>query len=603
VPLPVVVPLLGAALLVALHVVARRRFADVLATGVAASVAVVCLVLLRDSIDEPIVHWFGNWPPRGAIVLGVGFVIDPLGAGMAVVCAALVTAAFVFTWRYFDAVGVLFHSLLLVFLAAMCGFCLSGDLFNMFVYFELMSVAAYALTGYKAEEPGPLQGALNFAITNSVGALMVLTGIALLYARTGALNLAAIGRELSAHGPDGLVLVAFVLVVFGFLVKGAIVPFHFWLADAHAVAPTPVCVLFSGVMVELGLYAAARVYWTVFAPTFQVHEDALRALMVGIGVLTAFVGAAMAVVQSHLKRLLAFSTVTYAGLFLIGFAMFDVRALAGTALFILAHAFLKGALFMCAGVLLHRSGSVDIVALTSLGRTEPLVGLLFVLAGIGLVGLPPFGTFVGKELIEEAASNVHYGWVVIVFVVASGISAAAGLRAAARVFLGWEPGAPPAGELDTHEHYETVEARTRTPLVMLLPIVVLVVLGMGVGLAPGLASGAEHAAARFTDSTRYAAAVIDGASVPATVSSPESIGVSAGAVAAGILTTLVAVGLALVLIERRRLPANLVSGVRTVGQPALGRLRALHSGHIGDYIAWLTVGVATFGGILAAVIR
>jgi multicomponent Na+:H+ antiporter subunit D len=334
-----------------------------------------------------------------------------------------------------------------------------------------------------------------------------------------------------------------------------------------------------------------------------VHEDAVRALMVGIGVLTAFVGAAMAVVQSHLKRLLAFSTVTYAGLFLIGFAMFDVRALAGTALFILAHAFLKGALFMCAGVLLHRSGSVDIVALTSLGRTEPLVGLLFVLAGIGLVGLPPFGTFVGKELIEEAASNVHYGWVVIVFVVASGISAAAGLRAAARVFLGWEPGAPPAGELDTHEHYETVEARTRTPLVMLLPIVVLVVLGMGVGLAPGLASGAEHAAARFTDSTRYAAAVIDGASVPATVSSPESIGVSAGAVAAGILTTLVAVGLALVLIERRRLPANLVSGVRTVGQPALGRLRALHSGHIGDYIAWLTVGVATFGGILAAVIR
>ena len=149
------------------------------------------------STDESIVYWFGDWPPRGSVVLGVGFVIDPIGAGMATACAALVTAAFVFTWRYFDAVGVLFHSLVLVFLAAICGFCLSGDLFNMFVYFELMSVAAYALTGYKAEEPGPLQGALNFAVTNSVGALIILSGIALLYARTGALNLAAIGRGIA----------------------------------------------------------------------------------------------------------------------------------------------------------------------------------------------------------------------------------------------------------------------------------------------------------------------------------------------------------------------------------------------------------------------
>ncbi len=596
--------MLGAALLVALHVVARRRLADALATAVAASVAVMCVVLLAGSLDEPIIEWFGDWPPRGEVVLGVGFVIDPLGAGMASLCAGLVTAVFVYTWRYFDAVGVLFHALLLVFLAAICGFCLTGDLFNMFVYFELMSVAAYSLTGYKAEEAGPLQGALNFAITNSIGALMVLSGIALLYARTGNLNLAAMGRALPDGGVDGLVVVAFVLVVFGFLVKGAVVPFHFWLADAHAVAPSPVCVLFSGVMVELGLYAAARTYWTVFSPVFEVHADGLRALLVGVGVVTAMVGGVMALVQAHFKRMLAFSTVTYAGLFLIGFGLLDTRALAGTALFVLAHGLLKGSMFMCAGVFLHRFGTVDIPALTGRGRVEPLTGVLFVIAGLGLVGVPPFGTFVGKHLIEDAANDVGYGWIVIVIVVASALSVAAGLRAAVRIFLGWDEGDPTVAH-EHVDHVETLEGRTRTPPVMFVPIVVLVAAGLAVGLVPGLEHRVERAAARFVDAPAYAAAVIDG--VPEGVAEHAEADAGGGfptaAVAASAITLLLSIAVALALLERRRLPVDLARRLRAVGRPVLDPLRALHSGHIGDYIAWLTVGVATFGGILAAVVR
>lgn len=596
--------MLGAAVLVASHVVARRRFADALATAVAASVAVMCLVLLAGSLDGPIVEWFGDWPPRDDVVIGIGFVIDPLGAGMASLCAGLVTAVFVYTWRYFDAVGVLFHALLLVFLAAICGFCLTGDLFNLFVYFELMSVAAYSLTGYKAEEPGPLQGALNFAITNTIGALMVLSGIALLYARTGALNLAAIGRALPEEGVDGLVVVAFVLVVFGFLVKGAVVPFHFWLADAHAVAPSPVCVLFSGIMVELGLYAAARTYWTVFSPVFHVHAGGLRALLVGIGITTALVGGVMALVQAHFKRMLAFSTVTYAGVFLIGFGLLDARALAGVALFVLAHGLLKGSMFMCAGVFLHRFGTVDIPALTGRGRVEPLTGLLFVIAGLGLVGVPPFGTFVGKHLIEDAANDVGYGWVVIIIVVASALSVAAGLRAAVRIFLGWDEG-DPAVAAEVHDHAETLEGRTRTPRVMFAPIAVLVAAGLAVGLVPGLEHGAERAAARFVDTPAYAAAVIDGVpeSVAAHADAEESAGFPTAAVVASAITLLLSALIALALLERRRLPVDLVRRLRAVGGPVLNPLRALHSGHIGDYIAWLTVGVATFGGILAAVVR
>ena len=153
---------------------------------------------------------------------------------------------------------------MLVFLAGIVGFCLSGDLFNMFVFYELFSVAAYALAGYRTTDPGSVRGALNFAITNSVGAILVLGGIALLYGRTGALQPGQLGRP-SPRPADRLVIVAFLLLMVGFFVKAAVVPFHFWLADAYALAPTVVGVLFAGVVSELGLYAVVRVYWTVFS--------------------------------------------------------------------------------------------------------------------------------------------------------------------------------------------------------------------------------------------------------------------------------------------------------------------------------------------------
>ena len=231
----------------------------------------------------------------------------------------LFVAAFVFCWRYFIVIGPLFHALMLVFLAAMLGFSYTGDLFNLFVFFELLSVAAYALVAYDIEEEGPLQGALNFAITNSIGAFLILTGIALLYGRTGALNMAQIGEALAGQPADGLVVVAFTLMAVGFFVKAAVVPFHFWLADAYSVAPTPVCLLLSAAMSELGLYAFARVYWTVFSGALG-GEEALEAVLIGAGALTALVGAVMCFGQRHLKRMLAFATVSHVGLFLIGIA-------------------------------------------------------------------------------------------------------------------------------------------------------------------------------------------------------------------------------------------------------------------------------------------
>ncbi|MGC2657406.1 MAG: proton-conducting transporter membrane subunit, partial [Bryobacteraceae bacterium] len=200
------------------------RVSQLLAITSALAVLTISLFLLQRSALQPIVYWFGDWRPRNGIALGISFVIDPIGAGLAAFAALLTIGAFVFSSQYFDSVGNHFHALMLAFLGAMCGFCLTGDLFNLFVFFELMSAAAFALCGYKTDDPGSLQGALNFAVVNTIAAYFVLTGIGLIYARTQALNMAQIGRTLALGPIDNLVLVGFVFLVCGYLVKAAIVP-------------------------------------------------------------------------------------------------------------------------------------------------------------------------------------------------------------------------------------------------------------------------------------------------------------------------------------------------------------------------------------------
>src|SRR5918999_3151112 len=304
-----------------------------------------------------------------------------LVATLAAFIACLFAATFVFGWGYFDEVGVLFHVLMLIFLGAMAGFCMSGDIFNLFVFFELMGVTAFALTGYKLET-STLEGALNFTVTNTLGGFLLIIGIALLYGRTGALNLAQIGRAIGTGEVDALILMAFVLLMGGFFVKAAVAPFHFWLPDAHAVAPTPVCVLFSGAMVALGVFGAARIYWTVFAG--RGLEAAVRDVLLGLGVLTAVLGAVMCFVQRHVKRLLAFSTISHMGTLLVGVALLTPQALAGSALYLVGHGLAKAALFMGAGILLSSRAAIDELTLRGRGGDLPLTGGLFVLAGLTL---------------------------------------------------------------------------------------------------------------------------------------------------------------------------------------------------------------------------
>ena len=603
-PLAVAGPFLFAALLATgLPFPFRRRYAELVAAAVALLVGVLCVLLLAEALESegPVVSRIGGWEPRpGGVVVGINFAFDPLGAALALLAAVLVGAALMFAWRFFDAVGPTFHALILVFLGSLIGFALTGDLFNMFVFFELMSVSAYALTGYRIERPASLQGALTFAVTNSVGAVMILFGIALLYGRTGALNLAQVGEALATRQSDGLVVVAFALITGGFLVKAAIVPFHFWLADAYAVAPTPAAIVFTGVMSDLGIYAVARIYLTVFQEPLEPHVEGLRAVLVGFAVVTALVGAVMSLGQDQLKRLLAFVTISQIGLALIGVGLLTPAAGAGAALLIPADGLLRAGLFVCFGAVLHRCGSLYQSRLHGRGTVMPRAFLVFFAAGtLGLAALPPLGAYPGKALIEDAAGEVGYGWVSVVFVLATALTSAALLRAGARVFLGWGPPASPRTDPREPpiEESELIGSRGRVPGVMFASAAVLIIGGLIVSALPGVMTQAQQGANAFADRASYAAAVL-GRPIPR-AEPIDYLHPGAVELALGFLTALLAVGLAAVLLERLHLPFAIPGALQRAAETSLVRLRRLHSGQIGDYVAWATFGFALLGGLFA----
>jgi multicomponent Na+:H+ antiporter subunit D len=606
-PLPVVVPLIVAAIISALSPVLRRRrrVLDAIAIITGGCVAVLLGLIAVRTAHGDAVYWFAGFLPHHDVAIGIDFEAGPLSAGLGCLASILVTASMLFSWRYFEQVSTYFHALMLTFLAGMAGFCLTGDIFDMFVWFELMGVAAYALTAYRPEERGPLQGALNFAISNSVGAYLTLSGIAVIYGRTGALNMAQIGRDVAGHRPDGLVVVAFLLIITGFLIKGAIVPFHFWLADAHAVAPTPVCVLFSGVMVELGLYGVARVYWSMFGSGLG-HPHVITAVLMALGLLTAVVGALFCFRERHLKRLLAFSTISHAGMFLAGIGLLTPLGLAGAAVYVAGHALLKAALFLCTGIVLHRLGSVNETALHGRGRALRVTGVVFTLAAFGLADLPPFGTFLGKGWIEDSAGARGLTWITVVLVLCSVLVGGAVLRVAGGVFygLGDPPGEDPQMAVESSEETsETDRGKQRTPLTMILPAAALAAAAVALLFVAHLGGAVQSAAVRFEDQAAYNATVLSGAHV-ARPSAPAAAG-TAGVTLAALLTGAgSAVGgllLALAGLYWRRLP--LLRRGFEPGRGWAGPIDRFQSGVVNDYVTWIVVGVACVGGALAFAIR
>ena len=594
-PLLVATPLLAAAVVAGSGRWLPRVVADVVTMAVALTACIASGWLLASIDGDREVTWLGDWTPEHGRSVGIVLVADHVAAGLAFVAAALTLACVVYSWRYLEDVASSDHALVLVFLAGVNGFVLTGDLFNTFVWFELLSIAAIALTGLRVEEPRSVQGALTFAIVTSLGATVALLGVALLYADTGELTMAAIGQELRQGGSASVVAVGAACLLSGFLVKAAAVPWHFWTADAEAVAPTPVCVLLSGVLVTTGVYGVARAWWVMFDGV--ISTALMREVLLCLGTATALVGAVMCVLQRHLKRLLAYSTISHVGLMLIGVGLLGEEGLAAAALYAVGHACAKGALFFGSGVLLNRFETVDEHELYGKGRSMPLTRIIFVVGALGLAGAPAVGVWTGKSLLEHALTSEHLELLNVVLLFVSACTGGAVLRVTLRVFWGLGPVPWDAREEHHEEEPELVRAIGRAPLPMVLPAWTLLAASIALALVPGVRAGAATGAAAFVDVPGYIDAVLRSAAGTAVSPPPAPAVWTTSAVLLGLVAVVAAALVAATAIWAERVPGRLRASVRWLAAAARG-LHWVHAGHVGSYVAWGMVGVAGLGAAL-----
>jgi multicomponent Na+:H+ antiporter subunit D len=588
IPLPVVVPLLAAALALLVEKLVPRRVIDALAVLVTAAVSVECIALAHAATTAPLAYWYGEWGPARGPVLGISFVVDSAGAGASAFIAGLFALTFLFVWHYFEEVRAHFHALMLMFCAAMIGFCLTHDLFNIFVWFETMSVIAFALTGYRLEDAA-LEGALNFTVINTIGSFLMMAGVGLVYAATGALDMALVGKTLAERHADVLACGSFVLMGSAMLIKAAGVPFHFWLPDAHAVAPSPVSVIFSGVMVPVGLFGLGRLLAIVFAGVPAVVSLA-HGLLVPLGAVTAIIGGFMALQQTHLKRLLAYSTVSHVGVMLAALSLVTVHGAAGWLLYMLGHGMVKAGLFMAAGMLAAVLDSVDEFELYGRARDRPVLACGYFVAALCLAGFPIGIMGSGAEAVEGAAKLMGEDWLGPIIIISSATTGGAALRAGVRIFFG--KGELPQGRSPLPEESERGD---RPWLLMLLPLLVLIVVNLIGGLP--LERMARAAAATFVHMPAWD--VLSGKQAYAPP------GVPTGA-RGGEFSGWLAVGVALVIAAAQLFAAKwLKHRVLWPAHMSIKALRALHAGRVGDQLAWLVAGLAmlTVGVVVASVVH
>lgn len=488
--LPILLPLAGAALGLLLR---RSRAAQLLIGFTALMGALTAAGTLLGQMlagGNAAVYQLGGWPaPMGIALVGdllsVTFVVMSLFVlffGLVYIAGARDKCV-----RY-----PTFIPLFLALSAALCGGILTGDLFNFFVFAELLVIAAAVLTSL-ADDKNGVEAAWKYFYISTLAALMLLSSAAMFYAAYGTLNLADLTVRIAENPDHPLLRPAAAILLCAMLVKAAVVPFHYWQPDFHTVAPTAVSAMLSGIVVKLGVYGVLRLSTSVLLPL----ADLICPILIVVGFAGIVIGGFGAAGTHNLKRVLAYSTLAQIGVILIAAGMQSHAGLVAAIVFSVNHAMIKASMLMLAGVVASRapikSASFEIV--TGVGRALPFTGLLFVIGAMGLVGMPPVSGFVSKFLAVSAAakSPILPIALVLALCLASALTLLYTFRSYARVW--WEP--LPEGK-DPKKYGDSILA----PAMLLLTCVLI-------GLYPApLTHVASQTATYLQDASLYHRAVL-----------------------------------------------------------------------------------------------
>ena len=458
---------LAALILISMARHINDRVLDILsfaATGVNAVLSISLVGLV--AAHGPIVFKVGKWP----LDLGINLVMDGLSVFVAVivnVLAFLVSiysveymARFTKKWKY--------YSLFMLVMIGVNGVLISGDLFNMFVFSEVALLSGYILSSFNNEAEN-FEAAFRYVVIGSFSSMLILLAIAFIYAKVSSVSLFDIAAGWNAS-KTGFELFTIILLIAGFAMKAAQVPFHTWAPDAYSSAPAPIAALYAGAVIKaLGIYALVRLFYNV------IGMDSLTlTIFATLGVISILVGVILALYQWDFKRLLAYHSISQIGYIMLGFGLGTPLGVIGGLFHLLNHSVFKPLLFLNAGSIGYAAGTQNLTDLRGLAGKMPVTGTTSMIASLSISGIPPLNGFWSKMIIIVACVQSHHYWFAFFAVVGSILTLSSFLKVQRYIFYG--------------HLKETWNNIKEVPLLMTLPMAILAVLCvfLGILLLPGV---------------------------------------------------------------------------------------------------------------------
>ncbi|QDV44509.1 Na(+)/H(+) antiporter subunit D [Stieleria neptunia] len=492
--LPIALPLAT----MAISLLAWNSFAAQEVIGVAGSalllLSAAALMWLVDR-DGILVLQVGSWPAP----FGITLVADRLSSIMVMLAALVMFAVSVYSLATIDdrRVDYGFFPLIQLLLMGVCGAFLTGDLFNLYVWFEVMLIASFVLLTLGGER-GQLEGAIKYVALNLVSSAAFLAAIGVIYAATGTLNMADLAVKLRSFPDEGIVSVLAMLFVIAFGTKAAVFPLFFWLPASYHTPPVAVSAIFAGLLTKVGVYSLIRAFTLLFVTDLEFTHNLLL-LIAGLTMVTGVLGA---MAQTEIRRILSFHIVSQIGYMLMGLALFTPLALAGSVFYIIHHIVVKTNLFLIGGVVERRFGSGRLAEIGGLQHSMPVLAILFFLSAMSLAGIPPLSGFFAKLTLIRGGLETESYAIVAAALVVSLLTLFSMTKIWAEAF--WKP----APNVDV----PIVSVNSLSPLrrlALLGPIVLLVTVTVGIGLLAGPVMTMSYATAeQLLDSGAYIEAVL-----------------------------------------------------------------------------------------------